>query len=193
MLGLIFDPLLMFAAILILGAFSGYLCERVGIVNIGIDGMMCIGALVFTIVSAPMFHISDMGPLGLLIALPITMVISSVTGFLHAFATIKLKTNHIISGTAINLIGIALATFLNNPLGMKLFGSSSLKSAFQSFLYIPAINVSGSSIIFFGLAIVICICLYFVMIKTKTGLRYRAIGENPNAVDAQGINVIKYQ
>ncbi|MDE6476772.1 MAG: hypothetical protein K2L48_01025 [Mycoplasmoidaceae bacterium] len=116
-----------------------------------------------------------------------------ITGLMHAFATIKLKANHIISGTAINLIGVALATFLNAPLGSLLYsGSTRLQSGFNDFLYMGN-SIYGSSLILFLLVVAITVILYVVMNYTRVGLRYRAVGENPNAVDSQGISVFKYQ
>jgi simple sugar transport system permease protein len=192
MFGLIFNYTLLFGAILLMGALAGVLSERVGIVNIGIDGMMCFGAIFFGIFSAPLFHLSQAGPGTLIITLLLTMVCTSITGLMHGFATIKLKANHIISGTAINSIGLPLAMFLNNPLGMSLYDSTNLNSGYSDFLYLGG-SIYGSSLIIFLIALLIAGGLFFFLIYTKTGLRYRAIGENPNAVDAQGINVCKYQ
>jgi simple sugar transport system permease protein len=183
----------MFGAILLAGALSGYLSERVGIVNIGIDGMMCIGALFFGIYSSPFFGMSNYGPGMLIFPLLLTMLSTMLMGALHAFATIKLKANHIISGTAINMVGLAFATFLNSVFARSLYnGATKLQSGFASFDYLGN-GIYLSSILIFIAVLVIAGAIYFFMRYTKTGLRYNAVGENPNAVDAQGINVIKYQ
>ncbi len=192
-IGIITNYAFLLGAILLAGALSGYLAEKVGIINIGIDGMMCFGALFFAVYSSPVLKMSTVGPGMIFIPIILTMISTTICGLMHAFATIKLKANHIISGTAINLIGVALATFLNAPLGSKLFdGSTRLQSGFNDFLYVGN-SIYGSSIIMFLIVILITIGIYFVMNYTKVGLRYRAIGENPNAVDSQGINVFKYQ
>jgi simple sugar transport system permease protein len=192
MFGLIFNYTLLFGAILLFGALSGVISERVGIVNIGIDGMMCFGAVFFGIFSAPLFKLSQFGPGTLIMVLMLTMLCTTIAGAMHAFATIKLKANHIISGTAINSIGLPLAMFLNNPLGMSLYNSVNLNAGYSDFLYVGS-SIYGSSIIIFVIALLVAGGIYFFMVFTKTGLRYCAIGENPNAVDAQGINVHKYQ
>jgi simple sugar transport system permease protein len=192
-LGLLFNFFFMFGAILLAGALSGYLSERVGIVNIGIDGMMCMGAIFFGIYSAPLLKMSNVGPGMLVFPLIFTMISTMIMGLLHAFATIKLRANHIISGTAINMIGLALATFLNNPLARLLDGGATrLISGFGSYGYLGG-GIYLSSITMFILVAIIAVAIYVFMHYTKTGLRYRTVGENPNAVDAQGISVIKYQ
>lgn len=191
-IGMIINYSLLFGAILVVGAMSGYLSERAGIVNIGIDGMMCMGAIFFSIYSSPLLGISSLGPASIIIPLILTMLSTTIMGALHAFACINLKANQVISGTAINLIGAALAAFLNAPLGSILYNGTRLESGYADFAYVGD-SIYGSSIIIFGIAILLLVIVYCLMRFTKFGLRYCAIGENPNAVDAQGINVIKYQ
>jgi simple sugar transport system permease protein len=193
MIGMILNYTFLFTAILLCGALSGFLSERVGIINVGIDGMMCFGALFFGVLSSPALGMANFGPGMLVIPLLLTMVFTAIAGLMHGFATIKLKANHIISGTAINLIGLALATFLNYPLGQLLYdGKANLATGFTDFLYVGN-SIYGSSIILFASVLAIAAILYVIMMFTKVGLRYRAVGENPNAVDAQFINVNKYQ
>jgi len=192
MTGMIINYAFMFGAILLAGALSGYISERAGITNIGIDGMMCFGALFFGIYSSPLLGMSQVSDWMLIIVLLLTMITTMITGALHAYACINLKANQIISGTAINLIGVALATFLNAPLGGLLYGGNPrLQSGFAPFGFLGN-SIYLSSIIIFIVVIMMAIAIYIFVHFTKTGLRYRAIGENPNAVDAQGINVVKY-
>lgn len=192
MSGMIINYALLYGAVLLLGAISGYLSERAGIVNIGIDGMMCFGVIFFGIFSSPLIGITTMGSAGIIFAFLLTMIATMIAGALHAFACIKLKANHVISGTAINLIGVALCTFVNSKLGSVFYGSSKLLTGFDDFLYIGG-SVYGSSIIMFVVAIAIVGIVWLVVNKTRTGLRYIAVGENPFAVDAQSISVNKYQ
>lgn len=193
MSGMIINYAFLYGAVLLLGAISGYLSERAGIVNIGIDGMMCFGVIFFGIFSSPLFGFTTMGSSGIIFAFLLTMIATMITGGLHAFACINLKANHVISGTAINLIGVALCTFVNSKLGAVFYnGASKLATGFDDFLYIGG-SVYGSSLIMFILAIVIVGIIWLVVNKTKIGLRYIAVGENPFAVDAQSISVNKYQ
>jgi simple sugar transport system permease protein len=192
-LGILVNYFFMFGAILLAASLAGYLSERVGIVNIGIDGMMCIGALFFAIYSSPVLGMSNHGFGMMIFPLILTMLSTMLMGLLHGFATIKLKSNHIISGTAINMIGLALATFLNATLANTFYdGAVKLQTGFASFLSLGN-GIYLSSIILFVVVILIAVLIYFVVHKTRTGLRFIAVGENPNAVDAQGISVKKYQ
>lgn len=192
-IGVVLNYALLFCAILMAGGLSGYLSERAGIVNLGIDGMMCIGALFFGIYSSPLLKIADLGLWSLFIPLVLSALSTMVVGIMHGFACITLKANHVISGVAINLIGASLALFLNNKIGSLFWtGSSQLKSGYSDFWYLGG-AIYGSSILILGVVLVIAILIFVIMHYTKTGLRYRAVGENPNAVDAQGISVIKYQ
>lgn len=189
------DSTLLFGAILLIGSIAGYMSEKVGVVNIGIDGMMCMGALFFGIFSSDVVGLGRLGIPGLFIVLILTMITTTFIGAMHAFVCINLRANHIISGTAINLVGAALAAFLNEPLAHSLFpgqGYSKIMCNFHSTWHIYD-GLYGSSVLMIVIGIAICVIIGIIMSKTKVGLRYRAVGENPNAVDTQGISVFKYQ
>lgn len=116
-------------------------------------------------------------------------------GVMHAFVCIHLKADHTIAGTAINLVGLSLATFLNPTLAKFLYpGASNSRIMCQYNSCLPIGNsLFGSSIIIFLVVLAIAVAIFIIVNKTKVGLRFKAVGENPNAVDAQGISVIKYQ
>lgn len=194
-LGTLLDLTLLFTAILLSGAISGYLSERAGVVNLGIDGMMCMGALFFGIFSSTAFWGGQPPFITIIIALLLTMICTMIMGAMHAFVCINLKADHTIAGTAINLVGLALASFLNQPLARVLYpGQSFSKIMCQYSSCLPiGSSLYGSSVIIFGIIVVIAIAIWIVVNKTKVGLRYKAVGENPNAVDTQGISVFKYQ
>ncbi len=118
-----------------------------------------------------------------------------IMGVMHAFVCIHLKADHTIAGTAINLLGLAMSTFLNPALAKELFpGKSYSRIMCQYNSCLPLGNsLFGSSLIIFLAMIVIAVVIFIVVNKTKVGLRFKAVGENPNAVDAQGISVFKYQ
>ncbi len=118
-----------------------------------------------------------------------------IMGVMHAFVCIHLKADHTIAGTAINLVGLALSTFLNPTLAKFLYpGASNSRIMCQYNSCLPIGNsLFGSSIIIFLVVLALAIGTFVIVNKTKIGLRFRAVGENPNAVDAQGISVIKYQ
>lgn len=183
----------LFASVLILASLSGYFSERVGIANIGINGQMIFGALMFCIFSEIFY--SRLGnesfALPIMFSTILTLLMSSLFGFL----TITLKANQIVAGTAINLLGAGLGTFLTEPLGQLI--SNGVHTKLQSeYLGIQGLNGSAfylTTLLIFIAVVIILIGLLIMMRYTPFGLRLRAIGSNPNAVDAQGINVIKYQ
>ncbi|MCV3743738.1 ABC transporter permease [Ureaplasma sp. ES3154-GEN] len=197
--------LVLFIGIFALGALSGYFSERVGIANISINGQMIFGALFFSIVafsmknSAGVLNDQKNFEYSLILPLIVAGIATIPMGLLFGFLTIKLKTNQIIAGTAINLLASGIATFVSNPIAKAITNNAktSLTSDYRGFLEIT--NTNGQPVFYFsGLIILIAIILivmafYFMMKKTPFGLRLYAIGENPNAADAQGINVYKYQ
>lgn len=177
---------LMYSAPLIFGALGGVLSERAGVVNIGIEGMMVMGAFA----GAGVGYYSGNPWLGFLVA----GMAGGLVALMHALAAITFKADQTISGIAINLIGPGLALFLcrlffegaamTPPVPKKLpkiFGENVSNSVLKS------LNVDITVVIALALAII----LWFVLYKTKWGLHIRAVGEKPAAADTMGINVTK--
>lgn len=174
-IGLLIGITLMYSAPLIFGALGGVISERSGVVNIGIEGMMVIGA--FT--GASVGYYSKNPWIGFIAA----GIAGGIIALLHAVASVTFNADQTISGIAINLIGPGVAVFL-----CRLF--------FQGAAMTPPVKNQLPKI-FDGLdstvvlALVLTIILWFVLYKTKWGLHIRAVGENPAAADTMGINVIK--
>lgn len=169
--------------VLILGALAGLVSERSGVVNIGIEGMMTMGALIFAV-----FAKSVGGKLGnwsQLLALLCAGLIGVLIAFLHAFASITLKADQIISGVAINILAAAIALFV-----VQLPGNNGF-IAFNTIYSLPKIGKSEFFNIYLLIAIIAIVIIGLALKYTKWGLRHIATGENPNAADAAGINVIK--
>ncbi|AHH10872.1 ABC transporter permease [Borrelia coriaceae] len=172
--------------ILILAGLGGLISERSGIINIGIEGMMALGAFVGATVAyyygSPLFAIFVGGLSGLILSV------------LHAIFTVFLKSDHIITGIAINFLGPSIAMLF----GTFIFGSAST----------PPINIKlpiffdgildKKSLIFqifgkrYSLYIaIICVVLFHIIFKyTKIGLRIKASGEDPEVLESLGVNVI---
>ncbi|MCF0218011.1 MAG: ABC transporter permease [Malacoplasma sp.] len=190
--------MLLFPAIM-LASISGYLSERVGIVNIAINGMMIFGAIFFMCFSNVFFEAmgGDANSLSFsmtyLASMLISVLLGTVVGALFGFAVIKLKCDHIVGGTGINLIAPGIGLLISDN-SQVIFGQTTLKS-----MYIYNSSLSANTLFHFEAFICFIIALLiigaiFVFMKfSKFGLRYRSIGENPNAADAQGINVNKYK
>ena len=183
---------LMYSAPLIFAALGGVLTQRSGVDNIGIEGMMTIGAFVATAVG----YFTGSPWLGFLIG----GLAGAAMAVLHAVASIHLQGNQTISGVAINFIGLGLALFLSRlffdgatqtqPVPKKLPKILSLLGMDTSNLTINAINID----ITVPLAILLTVAMWFFLYKTKWGLRVLACGEHPAAADSLGVNiyVIRY-
>lgn len=192
-IGSIVTQTLIYAAPLILTALGGVFSERSGIVNVGLEGIMVMGAfssIVFNLTYANQF--GDWTPW---IAVLVGGVVGIVFSLLHAVATINFRADHIISGTVMNMMAPALAIFLVKAL----YGKGQTDSITRSFGYttIPVLkDIPILGPIFFTrtfapayLAIFISILAWFIIFKTRFGLRLRSAGEHPQAADTLGINV----
>ncbi|MCJ7626074.1 MAG: ABC transporter permease [Anaerolineaceae bacterium] len=172
---------------LTLGALSGILCERSGVVNIAIEGMMLTGAFVGTVIGS----LTNMW-LGLLAAI----LAGGILGLVHAVLSIKYKTDQIISGTVINIFAAGLTSYLsakffekypeiNNP---GIFGQFEIPLLSK----IPFIGpILFDHNIFVYAVYLLLIILTVALFYTKWGLRLRSVGEHPKAADTLGINVFR--
>ncbi len=173
-----------FAAPLTLGALCGLFCERSGVVNIGIEGLMLTSAFFGFIVGS----YSQNPWLGIVGAVISSVILSA----LHAVLSIRFKVDQIISGTVINIMAIGLTGYLN-----RLFVDS---GTLPSPVTLPRLGIPGlDQIPVLGalfvqppitwLAVILVLVANYVMYFTRWGLRTRAVGENPGAADTVGINV----
>jgi general nucleoside transport system permease protein len=171
-----------------LGALSGILSERAGVVNIAIEGMLLSGALTSTIVAS----ITNNLWLGLIAA----VITGSLMALLHGWLSIKYKVNQIISGTVINIFSIGLTSYISSKFLQRYqelntpgtFAPYSIPGLSQIPFIGPILfneNIFVYSMFFF--LIVLTVALFY----TRWGLRVRAVGEHPRAADTLGINVIR--
>ncbi len=158
---------------LIFASTGGFFSERAGVINIGLEGMMLFGAFSGAIISVTT-HNPWLGIAG-------AAVVGGMIGYLHAIATITLRANQIISGVAINMLGVGATIFLCQVC-MGGERSFSLGPVDRLPLWGPFIPLVYLALLVVGGAFVFC---YF----TIPGLRLRAVGEHPRAADTQGVNV----
>ncbi|MGY3714968.1 ABC transporter permease [Sutcliffiella cohnii] len=185
---------IIFTIPLLITALGALFSERSGIVNIGLEGLMVIGAFTGALV---IFTIQSSFPgskAAIWVGLLVAMIAGILFSLLHAFASINLSANQIISGTAINMIAGAITVFLAR--NMTGSGKISIVNPFKptNVPYLSDIPIIGD--LFFTrtypttlLVLVILIVSTFVLYKTPFGLRLRACGEHPHAAEAAGINV----
>lgn len=165
---------LMFLPPLVFGAVGGVVSECAGVVNIGIEGMMTIGAFV----GATVGYFSGNPWAGFICA----GIAGGLFALLHAVASISCKADQTISGIALNLIGPGVALFFS-----RIFfeGSTSTKEVPNKLPKLFGTKIDSTVLI----AVMFVILVWFVFYKTKWGLRIRAVGEYPAAADTLGINV----
>jgi len=183
---------LIFSSVLMLVALGGCYSEHSGVINLGLEGIMVIGALGGALV----MRFLPAGTPGILVIL-LTLMGAVLFGVLYAsllaVACINFKADQTIIGTALNILGTALATVLVKAINMSI-NSSDVSSTIQ---YVSAKQHFVVSIgtfqfnWFMVVAIIALIVAYIGLYKTKFGLRMMACGEHPQAAASVGINVFK--
>ena len=176
---------LLYGIVLMLVALGGMFSEHSGIINIALEGIMVIGGVagVLTLTMLP----ANLSPfLTVLISVLVAALAGVVYSLLLAFASINLKADQTIGGTALNLLATAIAVVIAKYFSDS--GSAKLNYSNKPFLF----SIGGLELsIFVPLGIVLLIISYVVLYKTRFGLRLRACGEHPQAADSVGINVYK--
>ena len=184
---------LIFASVLMLVALGGCFAERSGVINIGLEGIMVIGALGGALVMK--FLPVTVGAPVMVIT---TVLVSALFGLLYslllAVAAINFKADQTITGTAMNMLATAAATVAVKAMNTAASGgndvSSDISYVHSKDLFLVRLGTFEFS--WFMLVAAICLVVSYVLLyKTKFGLRLRACGEHPQAADSVGINVYK--
>jgi len=171
-----------------LGAFSGVLCERSGVVNIAIEGMMLMASMVGALVGS-LTHNAWLGLLGAILS-------GVLLALLHAILSIKYRINQIISGTVINIFSAGFTAFVSQ----KFLQTNQALNSPPMFTRIPIplladIPLLGPILfntnLFVYLMFILLIVIQVALFSTRWGLRLRSVGEHPKAADTLGINVFK--
>ncbi len=184
----LFNTTLSKAVPITLGALSGILCERAGVVNIAIEGMMLSGAMVSALVGS----ITQNAWIGLIAGIATGALMSMV----HAVLSIKYKTNQIVSGTVINIFATGLTSYISSKF-MQRYPGLNTPPTFGA-IKIPLladIPVIGEIFfvnnMFIFAMFIFLVVLQIALFQTRWGLRVRSVGEHPKAADTLGIDVIK--
>lgn len=194
-LALIVSSTLVYSAPLIFTALGGTFSENSGIVNVGLEGIMTMGA--FTSIVFNLSFASTFGTATPWLGALLGGIVGIIFSLLHAVATVNWRADHVISGTVLNLMAPPLAVFLVKAIYNK-GQTENINQNFGYFSFPGLANIPVIGPIFFKntsapawVAIVLSIFLYWVLYKTRFGLRLRSSGENPQAADTLGINVYK--
>ena len=175
---------LLYASVLMLVALGGMFSERSGIINIALEGIMVIGGLV-GVLATQMTH--GVAPV---VQVTVSVLAAGFAGVVYsmllAFASINLKADQTIGGTALNILATAIAMVI----AKRVNGSQSSKIDYTNSAFIYKIfGIDVNVFLFIGIAFLIL--SYVILYKTRLGLRLRSCGEHPQAADSVGINVYK--
>ena len=180
--------MLRYATPLAFAAMGGIFCERSGVVNIGLEGMMLAGAF-FGVLGADKLN---SWPLGLLCA----VLAGGLFALVHAFFAIHLRADQVVSGFAVNFLALGLTGYLF----IDIYGGEGTPPDIPD---IPNVHLSfledwyfigpvlGQLNLMIWLAFLTIVASWVVLFKTPIGLRIRAVGEHPRAADTVGISVYK--
>ena len=190
---------LSFALPLLIIAIGGIYSEKSGITNLALEGLLGFGAFtggLFLTLTEALFPTGSHLPMYL--ALGVAAVGGLVFSILHALLCIRFKTNQVISGVVINILSMAATSFLTSQINASVFGNPSDKFMFSvspriTVPYLSDVPVLGAVFRnFYPVeAVILCLMLisWYTLYRTRYGMRVRACGDNPQAVDAAGIRV----
>ena len=183
---------LLFASVLSLVALGGCFSEHSGVINLGLEGMMVIGALggAITMNLLPI----TISPIVMILCVTLMACISGlVYSSLLAIASIHFKADQTLIGTALNLMAVAIASVIVRAINTSINPdnvSTTLQYIESKKVFI--VNINGFEFNWFMLMAIICLVMAHILLyKTRFGLRLIACGENPHAADSVGIHVYK--
>ncbi|OCN06261.1 sugar ABC transporter permease [Erysipelotrichaceae bacterium MTC7] len=190
-----FPAALVMATPIIIAALGGLFSERSGVINIALEGIMLVGA--FATAVTVIFLGESMGRAAIWVGLLVGAIVGCAYSAIHAFVSIRLRADQTISGTALNMLSTGLTVFLcqlifqgqrspNIPVSMPKISIPILKD-------IPLLGrmFFNDTYPTFFIAVLLVVGAYFLLYKTRFGLRLRSCGEFPQASASMGINVAK--
>lgn len=180
---------------LLMGALGGLYSERSGVTNLCIEGLMlfgCFSAAASIVRLQPIIGFNA----GIVVGILVAIAASTLLSVLHAFASINLKANQVISGTAINMLSSALSLYLAQTItgsGNITITRSIVRISVPILSKIPVIGPLFFQQVYWTTFLCLAIwgASWFLLYKTSFGLRLRACGEHPSAVASAGVHVHK--
>ena len=190
-----------FSATFLFGSTGETITERSGHLNLGIPGIMCMGAVGACIGESAYLKglnsVADINGFGaVMIGIIFAMLFAGIGGLIYAFLTITLRSNQNVSGLAMTTFGVGITNFIIPQVDTTGFNYISI--CFTN--YAPGVDKAGwfsELFLTYGCLVYVAIVLAIIVAgfikRSRTGLNLRAVGENPGAADAAGINVIRYK
>ena len=183
---------LLFASVLMLVALGGCFSEHSGVINLGLEGIMVMGALGGALTMKYMG-----GDTAAIVVVLGVVIVSTISGVIYSallgVASINFKADQTLVGTAMNMLAAALATVMVKSINV----AENPDNVSATVQYVNAkkaliVNIGSFQFNWFMLiAVILLICSYVILYKTRFGLRLMACGEHPQAADSVGINVLK--
>ncbi|GAB4115168.1 MAG: ABC transporter permease [Candidatus Caldatribacteriota bacterium] len=180
-----FSRSLAYGTPLLLGTLGEIYTERSGVLNLGVEGMMIMGAYsAFTttyLTKNPWFGILVAG------------IIGGIFSLIHAFTSITLKANQTVSGLSLTMLGLGLSGVLGRGWEGKALPSTISKMIIAPLNRLPVLGpifFQGQNLIVYFTLILVPI-LWYILFRTRIGITIRAVGESPTTADSQGINVAR--
>ena len=201
MLDMIIIDGLSFALPLFIMAIGGIYSEKSGVTNLALEGFQGFGA--FTGAFAAVYLAGIFGATSQIpyyVSFVCAVIGGGMFALLHALLCIKFKADQVISGVVMNILAMALTSFLTKSINESLFGSAankfplgaSTRSTVPGLSDIPIVGAVFRDIYPFEIVIVIvAVVMWYVLYRTAYGMRHRACGDNPHSADAAGINVYR--
>ena len=185
---------LLYASVLALVALGGMFSERSGIINIALEGIMVVGGLAGVVA----INVFNAAGIPVVLGVLLTILIAGLAGMLYssllACSAVNLKADQTIGGTALNLLATALAVVI----AKRINGTDSPKISYNSTTNQVLNNLDFSFQVgpltlnwFIIIAVIALAAAWFVLYRTRFGMRLMACGEHPQAADSVGINVYK--
>ncbi len=188
-----------FAMVLLFGSTGETITEKSGHLNLGIPGVMCVGASCGCM-AASIYHTAVHGRINgvLAVIIPIiaTLIGGALMGLIYSFLTVTLRANQNVTGLVLTTFGVGVSKYMISQITPTSFVKAS-KYFRASLPFGDDLGWFGKLFLSYGimiyLSIAVALITSFVLKKTRLGLHLRAVGENPATADATGINVVAYR
>ncbi len=180
---------------LLFAALGELLAERSGVLNLGVEGMMLVGA-VMGFWAEQRSHAGGAG--SLLLGVVVAAIAGSVMASIHAFLVITMRANQIVSGLALTIFagGAGLSSYLGNDLNLADVPATHVfhavfPASMERWPIVGPVIFGQTPLVYFSWLCVVAVAYY--LLRTRPGLNVRSVGEAPGAADAMGINVARYR
>ena len=189
---------LAFALPMFLMAIGGIYSEKSGVTNLALEGLQGFGAFTGAFAAVLLIRAMGSGPVPYWASFLFAAIGGGLYALFHALLCIRFRANQVISGVVVNILAMALTSFLTKRINAGVFGQTSNKFVLETsarftipgLSRIPILGAVFTNIYPFEiLIIVLTVILWYILYRTVYGMRLRACGDNPHAADAAGIHV----